>query len=73
MFCVFYSFNLYRSLQELRIIKVDAERIRGLQYLRSQIKRVQCRRSIPSLYYFFGACAGDEVSAKLKSQLHNCL
>eukprot|EP00039_Didymoeca_costata_P005001 m.77555 g.77555 ORF g.77555 m.77555 type:complete len:1273 (+) comp12631_c0_seq4:267-4085(+) len=60
-----FDLNPFRSLQELRIIKVDAERIRGLQYLRSQIKRVQCRRSIPSLYYFFGACAGDEVTRNL--------
>ena len=56
-----YDLNPMRAITELRLDKVEADRLFGLQYLTGQLKSIKCRRSIPSLHYFFVLCARDEV------------
>lgn len=58
-----FDLNPLRALTELRLIKIDADRLFGLHNFTAQLKYVQCRRSIPSLHYFFVLCAGDEVDS----------
>lgn len=58
-----YDLNALRSLTELRLTKIDSERLWGVQYLRAQLTALQCRRSLQSLYLFFGRCAGDQVES----------
>ena len=48
-----FNINPLRALTELRLIKIDADRLFGLHHFTAQLKYVQCRRSIPSLHYFF--------------------
>lgn len=58
-----YDLNALRSLTELRLTKIDTGRLLGVQYLRAQLTKLQCRRSLQSLYLFFGRCAGDQVES----------
>ena len=47
----------------LRLVRVDAKRVYGIQRIRAQLKSITCRRSLDSLSYFFARCAADQVES----------
>ena len=58
-----FSIEVFRAIVELRLVRVEAERLVGLQDFRPQMQALHCYRCLPSLRFFFATCAGDAVES----------
>eukprot|EP00040_Diaphanoeca_grandis_P035364 m.222201 g.222201 ORF g.222201 m.222201 type:complete len:1248 (+) comp33366_c1_seq1:150-3893(+) len=59
-----FDLSSFRSLTSLRLVRVDVQRVYGIQRMRAQLRRIHCRRSLHSLSFLLGKCAADQAESE---------
>lgn len=61
--------NKFRNITTIELQRIDIQRVRGLQYLRSQIREIVAERCINNIKDLLADCGGDKTNSFIWSSL----